>query len=65
MMLMPIKQTAYTNAVSQAEGIINQSTNPTLTQIKRTRALTQVTDAKNGLNGEAKSATESKMLKMP
>ena len=24
------KQTAYTNAVSQAEGIINQTTNPTL-----------------------------------
>ncbi|KAB2216640.1 hypothetical protein F9B43_15210, partial [Staphylococcus epidermidis] len=48
------KQTAYTNAVSQAEGIINQTTNPTLNPDEITRALTQVTDAKNGLNGEAK-----------
>ncbi len=47
------KQTAYTNAVSEAEGIINQTTNPTLNPDEITRALTQVTDAKNGLNGEA------------
>ncbi|WP_251653953.1 hypothetical protein, partial [Staphylococcus aureus] len=36
------KQTAYTNAVSQAEGIINQTTNPTLNPDEITRALTQV-----------------------
>ncbi len=57
------KQTAYTNAVSQAEGIINQSTNPTLNPDEITRALTQVTDAKNGLNGEAKLATEKQNAK--
>ncbi len=57
------KQTAYTNAVSQAEGIINQTTNPTLNPDEITRALTQVTDAKNGLNGEAKLATEKQNAK--
>ncbi len=57
------KQTAYTNAVSQAEGIINQTTNPTLNPDDITRALTQVTDAKNGLNGEAKLATEKQNAK--
>ncbi|HDD6776176.1 TPA: hyperosmolarity resistance protein Ebh, partial [Staphylococcus aureus] len=57
------KQTAYTNAVSQAEGIINQTTNPTLSPDEITRALTQVTDAKNGLNGEAKLATEKQNAK--
>ncbi len=58
------KQTAYTNAVSQAEGdIINQSTNRTLNRDEITRALTQVTDAKNGLNGEAKLATEKQNAK--
>ena len=58
-----IKQTAYTNAVSQAEGIINQTTNPTLNPDDITRALTQVTDAKNSLNGEAKLATEKQNAK--
>ncbi len=57
------KQTAYTNAVSQAEGIINQTTNPMLNPDDITRALTQVTDAKNGLNGEAKLATEKQNAK--
>lgn len=57
------KQTAYTNAVSQAEGIINQTTNPTLNPDDITRALTQVTDAKNSLNGEAKLATEKQNAK--
>ncbi|MBR8865175.1 hyperosmolarity resistance protein Ebh, partial [Staphylococcus aureus] len=57
------KQTAYTNAVSQAEGIINQTTNPTLNPDDITRVLTQVTDAKNGLNGEAKLATEKQNAK--
>lgn len=57
------KQTAYTNAVSQAEGIINQTTNPTLNPDEITRALTQVTDAKNGLNGEVKLATEKQNAK--
>lgn len=57
------KQTAYTNTVSQAEGIINQTTNPTLNPDEITRALTQVTDAKNGLNGEAKLATEKQNAK--
>ncbi|HCV7924459.1 TPA: hyperosmolarity resistance protein Ebh [Staphylococcus aureus] len=57
------KQSAYTNAVSQAEGIINQTTNPTLNPDEITRALTQVTDAKNGLNGEAKLATEKQNAK--
>ncbi|WP_256961710.1 DUF1542 domain-containing protein, partial [Staphylococcus argenteus] len=57
------KQTAYTNAVSQAEGIINQTTNPTLNPDDITRALSQVTDAKNGLNGEAKLATEKQNAK--
>ncbi|HHW9882976.1 TPA: hyperosmolarity resistance protein Ebh [Staphylococcus aureus] len=57
------KQTAYTNAVSQAEGIINQTTNPTLNPDEITRVLTQVTDAKNGLNGEAKLATEKQNAK--
>ncbi len=57
------KQTVYTNAVSQAEGIINQTTNPTLNPDDITRALTQVTDAKNGLNGEAKLATEKQNAK--
>ncbi|MBM9755175.1 DUF1542 domain-containing protein, partial [Staphylococcus aureus] len=55
--------TAYTNAVSQAEGIINQTTNPTLNPDDITRALTQVTDAKNSLNGEAKLATEKQNAK--
>ncbi|MBE2142418.1 GA module-containing protein, partial [Staphylococcus argenteus] len=57
------KQKAYTNAVSQAEGIINQTTNPTLNPDDITRALSQVTDAKNGLNGEAKLATEKQNAK--
>lgn len=57
------KQTAYDNAVSQVEGIINQTTNPTLNPDEITRALTQVTDAKNGLNGEAKLATEKQNAK--
>ncbi|HHW8692761.1 TPA: hyperosmolarity resistance protein Ebh, partial [Staphylococcus aureus] len=57
------KQTAYTNAVSQAEGIINQMQNPTLNPDEITRALTQVTDAKNSLNGEAKLATEKQNAK--
>ena len=57
------KQTAYTNAVSQAEGIINQTTNPTLNPDDITHALTQVTDAKNSLNGEAKLATEKQNAK--
>ncbi|HCV1551599.1 TPA: hyperosmolarity resistance protein Ebh, partial [Staphylococcus aureus] len=57
------KQTAYTNAVSQAEGIINQTTNPMLNPDDITRALTQVTDAKNGLNGEVKLATEKQNAK--
>lgn len=49
--------------MSQAEGIINQTTNPTLNPDEITRALTQVTDAKNGLNGEAKLATEKQNAK--
>ncbi|WP_251360483.1 DUF1542 domain-containing protein, partial [Staphylococcus aureus] len=57
------KKDAYTNAVSHAEGIINQTTNPTLNPDEITRALTQVTDAKNGLNGEAKLATEKQNAK--
>ncbi len=38
-------------------------TNPTLNPDEITRALTQVTDAKNGLNGEAKLATEKQNAK--
>ncbi|NGR75578.1 DUF1542 domain-containing protein, partial [Staphylococcus aureus] len=57
------KQQAYDTAVSQAEGIINQTTNPTLNPDDITRALTQVTDAKNSLNGEAKLATEKQNAK--
>ncbi len=58
------KQTAYTNAVSRA-GRYYQSNdrNPTLNPDEITRALTQVTDAKNRLNGEAKLATEKQNAK--
>ncbi|HCG2317641.1 TPA: hyperosmolarity resistance protein Ebh [Staphylococcus aureus] len=57
------KQNAYNSAVSSAETIINQTTNPTLNPDDITRVLTQVTDAKNGLNGEAKLATEKQNAK--
>ncbi|HEK6720248.1 TPA: hyperosmolarity resistance protein Ebh, partial [Staphylococcus aureus] len=46
------KQTAYTNAVSQAEGIINQTTNPTLNPDDINRATTQVNNTKVALDGD-------------
>lgn len=47
----PNKQDAYNNAVTTAQGIINQTTNPTLDATVITQASGQVSTAKNALNG--------------
>ncbi|WP_424842390.1 hyperosmolarity resistance protein Ebh [Staphylococcus pasteuri] len=52
------KQTAYTNAVNQAEAIINQSSNPTLNASDIENTMNQVNNTHNELNGDAKLATE-------
>ena len=52
------KQTAYTNAVNQAEAIINQSSNPTLNASDIENTMNQVNNTHNELNGDTKLATE-------
>lgn len=50
------KQNAYNSAVSSAETIINQSTNPTMSVDDVNRATSAVTTNKNALNGDEKLA---------
>ncbi len=50
------KQNAYNSAVSSAETIINQSTNPTMSVDDVNRATSAVTNNKNALNGDEKLA---------
>ncbi|KTE93965.1 hypothetical protein FE68_15435, partial [Staphylococcus aureus] len=50
------KQNAYNSAVSSAETIINQTTNPTKTVDDVNRPTPTVTTNKNALNGYEKSA---------
>ncbi|WP_422936779.1 DUF1542 domain-containing protein [Staphylococcus warneri] len=52
------KQTAYQDAIRQAESIINQTVDPTLNPDDITQALTQVNLAKDDLNGDTKLTTE-------
>ncbi len=57
------KQNAYNNAVAHAEQIISGTPNANVDPQQVAQALQQVTDAKNGLNGEAKLATEKQNAK--
>lgn len=50
------KQNAYNSAVSSAETIINQTTNPTMSVDDVNRATSAVTTNKNALNGDEKLA---------
>lgn len=50
------KQNAYNSAVSSAETIINQTTNPTMSVDDVNRATSAVTSNKNALNGDEKLA---------
>lgn len=50
------KQNAYNSAISSAETIINQSTNPTMSVDDVNRATSAVTTNKNALNGDEKLA---------
>ena len=54
----PDKQTAYQDAIRQAESIINQTVDPTLNPDDITQALTQVNQAKDNLNGDTKLTTK-------
>lgn len=47
----PNNQSAYNSAVSNAKGIINQNTNPTMDASAITQSATQVNTTKDGLNG--------------
>ncbi|WP_415918579.1 DUF1542 domain-containing protein [Staphylococcus warneri] len=57
------KQQAYTDALNNADAIINQTAQPSLNPDDIVQVLTQVNNAKNDLNGDAKLATEKQNAK--